>query len=554
MAYIFVRALPNHIPVTVGTPVHYGQIEFLIYKSDLPPREKDRFTQFQEICDEDGQEPKYDSSGEDVKEIKKGPRIVISAKTALPGSIFSEDALCLSSDIPSVGYSFTAPDGWSCSQTYESSTKQVSFIFAAPTTAGGSSFTGASIKLNSFFTKAQAGVCTLEVRVENFSKYVQDVKDSTFSIPLSKRYYLEILNFTANGLRGNFYLNHGLPSLFEWDAVCDLDTPLELLVDGTFYSALQEFTGEKIIETRDKGDHTYTLKMSLPEGEKTESIKIKDTRWRSIGSTEGITPDFTAQNSLLSWKNNVLVFHAGKVYEAILDKNYELSKWTVLTSYDGEVQYSNAAASVIYHDELHLIGGTKSGSDRLFYSVFDLKAETEKWTDYNTGQFSMLADGAAAASSRSPWMVYAKQTGDSILFLEYVPEKHRYVGVYTTEITGLKSFAIGMRGVVLYLAVFTGEEIILKTWQQGESQFREAGKIVESPVWMQWINGNSEQFLLTNEGLYQENGWKNIEDFQPPYPAETFSWVGNSSGRIISLISQGEKSELYEGWATDVLC
>lgn len=551
MAYIFVKILPNHIPVTAGNPVHYSKLNFLIYKSEFPPGEKEKLIKFQ--VKNNNTEKEYDSQNGDNQKIKKGPRIVISAKTVPPGSCFSEDALCVSNDIPPAGYSFTAPEGWSCSYTYDNSANQVSFVFAAPA-EGGSGFTAESVYLNSFFTTAQEGVCTLEVRVENFSKYVPSIDDCTFSIPLSKRYSLEILKFTANGLRGSFFLNHNLPSLFEWDVICDRDTPLQLLVDGTFDSALQEFTGERDMETREKGEHTYTLKMILPEGEKTESIKIKDTRWRKIERSCGLVPDFTKQNVLLSWKDNILVSYAGKVYQTTLDKDYKLDKWNLLTTYDGKVEYS-AAAAVVCEDKLFLIGGTKSDSGKMFYSVYDLSAEKGKWTDFHAGQFSTFAKGAAAGSSeeRYFWIVYAKQTGDSIFFMEYMPEEKRFNATYMLEIAGIKSFAIGIRKDRLYLAVSTKDGILLKTWKRGEKDFCEAGRIAASPDWMQWIKGNNRMFLMTDKGLYQENGWENIEDFQPSCPAGNFLWSGDNGGRIVSLISAGEDSENYEVWVTDIL-
>lgn len=543
MAYIFVRFLPNHIPVTTGNPVHYSALEFQIYRSEVPLGEEDKIIGFQEA---------EGSSGE---QIKKGPRIVISARTAPPGSISSEDALCLTSDIPLEGYSFTAPPGWSCSHTYERNAGQVSFLFHAPT-EGGSGFTATSIKLNSFFTMAQAGVCALQIRIENFSAYIPDVQDSTFSIPLSKRYHLEILNFTSNGRRGKFFLNHSLPALFQWDVVCDMDTPLELLTDGTFYSALQEFTGEKMMEKRERGDHTYTLKMILPAGEKTESVQIKDTCWRRVEDKGGMEPDLTTQNVLLSWKKTLLVFYTGKVYQTTLTKDYDTLEWRILTSYDGGVQYPSVTAAAVCKGKLYLAGGTKSGSDKMFYSVYDLSSESGKWADYDAGQFAMMTGGVLAGDRgklTDLWMIYAKRIENFIYLMEYIPEKAIFTATHVLSFEGIKTFAVEIRRGLLYLAVSTEDGILVETWEQGEKDFCEVGKIGESPVWMQWIRGNNKMFLLTDQGLYRENGWDCIEAFYPYSPEEMPLWCGVSNGRIVCLITKEEDVRKYEVWATDIL-
>lgn len=538
MAYIFVRTLPNCVPVTSGGQIHYCVLEFVIYKSEAMPGKESKITDFKE-----------------TESIKKGPRIVISGQTLSTQKPHSEAAFCMSEDIPAAGYSFTAPDGWGCSHTYDSNTGQLSFILNAPV-GGGSSFTAASIKINSFFTTAQEGVCTLKVSVENFSQYVPDITDSTYTIPLSKKYNLEILNFTANGHKGKFYLNHNLPVMLHWDVVCDLDTPLQLLADHVFHSALQQFTGEKEIAAREAGNHEYTLKMILPGGEKTENIAIKDTKWREIGGVKGISPDFTKQNRLFTFEHMILTFYNSKVYKASLGKDYVLSEWSVLCSYNGEVKYTDHVIPAVCGNTLYLSGGTKANSNELFYSAYDLKDESKTWVDYKAGQFSEMSEGALAGDSLDsgePWLVYGKQLGDTILFMEYRVDRKVFYATLSLDFQGLKYFSLEMREGVLYLAAATGQEIVIMTKEHPDIDFCKTGRIQAVPVWMQWIRGNNGMFLLTDKGLYREKDWVNTEDFHPPYSKGSYPWCGGCDGKILSLISGEDLTDTSVAWATDIL-
>ena len=56
----------------------------------------------------------------------------------------------------------------------------------------------------------------LDVQVEKFSLFLPDVVDSTFTMPVQKQHDSEILDFTANGSRENFFLYHSQPVLFQW--------------------------------------------------------------------------------------------------------------------------------------------------------------------------------------------------------------------------------------------------------------------------------------------------------------------------------------------------
>ena len=121
MSYIYVKAIPNYIPVTTKGHIHYCNLEFIVYKSELSPALNREIRNYKAM--EEG--------------IKKGPEITISARTALPDSIDSKEALCVTNDIPSAGYAYHYPEGWGCTHTSEDAA--LTFVISAPV-SGGESF------------------------------------------------------------------------------------------------------------------------------------------------------------------------------------------------------------------------------------------------------------------------------------------------------------------------------------------------------------------------------------------------------------------------------
>lgn len=532
MAYIYVQTIPNHIPVSSGLPIHYCDLEFMIYKSE-------------KLCGQTG-----NAIG---RKIKKGPQILITAKVMPAQSKKTDDALCIASDIPSGGYSFTVPQGWGCSGKYDSEAGTLTFVLTAPLEEN-SSFTAAAIKINSFFTTAQAGVCTLDICVENFSLFVPDVQDSTFSIPLAKNYNLEILDFTANGQKGASFLNHAIPAVLHWNAVCDSDTPLHLLADGIFDSALQEFTGEKKLEKRDPGDHTYTLKMVLTEGEKTESVRIMDTRWKRLRELQEFKPDFSAANSIFASQNAIWLFYKNKLRKSFLRGGMELTEWTVFDTYSGNADYPAVPAAAVLGDCFYLIGGVKRDSKKMFYSVCSLKGENRGWTDYAAGQDNSMAGGIAACDrgGASDWLVYAKQVGEAVWFMEYDPLTQIFPAAFFIEIEGICGFDVSIKNDVLYFAAVVKDGIILKTCKRGQMKMMDAGKIDSGTAWAKWINGNNAMYLLAEKGIYGGKYWTNMERFQPPYQKGSYPWLGTDGGKVIGLVSEGEAGQAAV-WSTDRL-
>lgn len=370
MSYILVKVFPNYIPITTGSVSHYCDLDFVIYKCETQTVSGGEIEDFREAWERGS--------------IHEGPRVVISAKSVPPGSIRSDDALCFSTDIPASGYAYAEPEGWDCSHTYNAETSGLSFTFRPPAERV-SAFQAASIKIKSFFTTAQAGVCALQVRVENFGQFLPDVQDCTFTIALNKKYGLEILSFEANGMSGKFFLNHHLPVTFRWNMVCDTDTDFVLLEDDCRNLGAQGFCGEKNLEQRERGDHTYTLKMILPEGDKTRSIMIRDTRWRKLEDACSIVPDFSRQGYLLEYEKALYMFYDKKVYKSSLSKEYVLSDWTLLGSYDGNVIFSADTKPVICDGKLYLIGGKKKDGSQMFYTVCDLTAKSCSFQEFDTG-------------------------------------------------------------------------------------------------------------------------------------------------------------------------
>ncbi len=535
MATINMKVIPNTIPVSSGDRMHYCDISFLIYRTETEVKET-------VVEARDG----------GIMAIKKGPRIVITAKAAREGSLLSEDALCMASDIPSAGYSFQKPDGWDCTYSYDSRAGEVTFTVNVPVNGGGG-FTAAQIRIKSYYTTAQAGVCTLNVKAQNMKQFASDMTDRSFSVPLCKKYELEILKFTANNLTGEFFLNHKLPVEFSWNVVCDNDTPLELMKDDILFTAVQEFTGEYRLLKRKKGLHTYTLKMTLSGGEKTKSIRIGDTRWRNINAPAGLTPDFTQQNRMLAWKNGLYIFYDNKLYKSKLGGNYVWSDWNEILTYEGGVLYPAVTAQIIRDGKLYLIGGTKEGSDDTFYSVCDLTKKSG-WTDYRTGLNASFAGGVAACGGEEEsWFIYAKRV-DDFLFLEQYDENDKmFDGFYQIYMEGMKDFDICIRDNVLYIAIRNEEEISLMTLSREETKHKDAGFIDEAVQWIKWVSGKNNMYLLSDVGLYREGAWENVEDFNPPYEQGKYPWLGVDKKRIAGMIPTKGDSTVQQAWATDAL-
>jgi hypothetical protein len=536
MSYIYVKAIPNYIPVTTKGHIHYCNLEFIVYKSELSPALNREIRNYKAM--EEG--------------IKKGPEITISARTALPDSIDSKEALCVTNDIPSAGYAYHYPEGWGCTHTSEDAA--LTFVISAPV-SGGESFETAVIRVDEFLTTAREGACALHVSVKNFQAYIPDAEDSEFTVIMSQKYNLEILNFTANSLTGKFFCHHDLPVLFHWDAVCDVDTPLTLLEDGISIGAVQEFSGEKLLRTREGGDHTYTLKMTLPAGEKTENIVIRDTRWRKLEAPAGLTPDFSLPGRFLAYHKMIYLFYGGKVYQSEPGKDHVWSEWKTVCNYDGSVIYPAVTALAVMGDMLCLAGGTKSDSGKLFYSTYNLK-KGGNWTDHDMQQSGELAGGAMACdTSGSGWIVYAKWEGDYIVFLEYDPETQGFIGKYGLKIPGMKYAEFSIRKKKLYLAAATEDEILLKQLKKEDIGFCDIGVIEAetSPEWMRWAEGSNGMFLWTDKGLYRGSRWKITEYFQPPWQKGTYPWCGGVNKKLISLLAGEEKAGAVQAWETDVL-
>ncbi len=542
MSYICVKVMPNYIPITTNGDIHYCGLEFIIYKSEREPIR----TAWSGCC----RSPDQD--------IKEGAEIIISGKMAEPGAPDSEDAFCVISDVPSAGYAYQYPEGWGCSHNCEGDGGRLSFVVSAPS-EGGESFETAVVRVRGFFTTAREGACGLHVKVRNFQSFVPDAEDSEFTVTLSKKYCLEICRFTANERVGKFFLNHSLPVLFHWDVVCDTDTPLSLLEDGITISPLQEFTGEKLLDGREKGDHTYTLKMILPAGEKTDSIMIRDTLWKKREPSTGLIPDFSLQGRFLTWRNRIYVFYDNKVYRADAGRGDDWQQFQELCKYDGSVTFAGDTMLAAGEDRLYLIGGVKSGSTGLYYAVYDLKGKEDGWKDYDMWQDGKLFGGSSAcetSASLGQWIVYAKREGDFAVFMEYDPGAGNFAGKYGVNIPGMQAMETGIRKNVLCLAAAVEEGILIKRLKKGDVGFSDAGTILleEMPKWMRWAEGGGEMFLWTDAGLFGEGGWKAAEDFQPPYPKGTYPWSGMAAGKLVSLFQGEEGDSAVQAWETDILC
>lgn len=550
MAYILVKALPNYIPVSTQGANHYCDLEFIVYRCEaqsalMQSKAEGEIGDFAEI-----------GSGERIKE---GPRVVVTAKTAPQGSIGSGDALCLSTDIPAAGYAYAEPEGWNCSHTFDADTARLSFTFRPPTGSVGS-FEAELIKVKSFFTTAQAGVCALEVKAENFGLFIPEVKDCTFTIPLGKKYGLEILLFEADGKSGKFFWNHNLPVTFRWDMVCDTDTPFVLLEDDVCNLQAQGFCGEKKQECREKGDHIYTLKMVLPQGDKTRSIRIRDTKWRKLENARGVAPDFSRQGRLLAYGQAVYLFADNQIYQSSLDSGYVLSEWRLWGNYDGSIINTPDMAQAVCGGKLYLIGGKKKNSDKMFASVCDLTASKCSFQDFETGQTYTDKEIRTAAacdtdSRRTDWMIYAyeEDCNGYLLFCDYDAEKRWFPARYFIEMEGLELFDIGIRNNELYVALAVESGIIIQKLERGNGEFKEEGKIEAHPRWMRWIRGNNSMFLLTDTGLYQEGNWTNTEYLNPFPEKDSFPWCGTSKGKIVCLTAAGKGEDTAAVWATDTL-
>ncbi len=541
MATIDMKIIPDNIPVSSGGKKHYCNVSFLLYRMETD----EKMNKYEEMEAEN-------AVCDDIQEIKKGPRIVITGNAAPSGSQKSEDALCLANDIPSQGYSFQKPEGWNCTESYNSLTGKITFTITAPVN-GGKDFTAAQIRIIGFYTTAQAGVCTLNVKTQNLKQFSEDMTDRNFSVPLSKKYELEILRFTANNLTGKFFLNHKLPVEFSWNAVCDNETPLELMEDDIPFAAVQEFTGEYCLSERKTGTHTYTLKMTLPEGEKTKSIRINDTRWRNINAPAGLTPDFSQWNTMLTWQDSLYLFYNNKLYQSALDKDYKWSDWKEVLTYDGDISYPAVTSQVIRDNKLNLVGGTKEGSDGAFYSVYDLLKQ-DGWKDYSTGLDSAFADGTAASGDgQESWFVYAKQV-ENYLFLEQYTEKHKmFTGFYQIYLEKMAGYDICIKDDVLYIAVRNEEEIHLMTLARKAAAAEDAGIIEEAVHWMKWVQGKNNMYLLSDVGLYQEGSWNNVEKFNPPCEQGKYPWIGMNKRRIAGLMPAQKDAAAEQAWATDTL-
>jgi len=540
MATIDMKIIPDNIPVSSGGKMHYCDVTFLVYRMETD-----------EKMDADEEMEAEKAVCDDTQEIKKGPRIVITGKAAPSGSQKSENALCMASDIPAAGYSFQTPEGWNCTESYSSLTGKITFTITAPVN-GGKDFTAAQIRIKSFYTTAQAGACTLNVKTQNLKLFSDDMTDRSFTVPLSKKYELEILRFTANNLTGEFFLNHKLPVEFSWNAVCDNDTPLELLEDDITLTAVQEFTGEYCLSRRKTGTHTYTMKMTLPGGEKTKSIRINDTRWRNINVPAGLTPDFSQWNTMLTRQDSLYLFYNNKLYQSALGKDYVWSDWKEILAYDGDVSYPAVTSQVIRDNKFYLVGGTKEGSNDTFYSVYDLLKQ-DGWTDYSTGLDSSFAGGTAASGSgQEAWLIYAKQVEDYLFLEQYAEEDKMFDGFYQINLDEMTGFDICIKNDVLYIAVRNEEGITLMTLARDEAESKNIGYIEETVNWLKWVPGKNNMYLLSDTGLYKEGSWENAENFHPPYEQGKYPWIGVVKRRIAGLIPAQENTE-EQAWATDTL-
>lgn len=534
MTTIGMKMIPDNIPVSSEDGMHYCDVTFLLYRVET----EDEETGVGETC-------------ADVGALKKGPSIVVTAKAAPSGSRQSSDALCMASDIPAAGYSFQKPDNWGCSDSYNSLTGEVSFTFTAPVN-GGKDFTAVQIKINSYYTTAQAGACVLNVKLQNIEKFDPAMTNRSFSVPLCKKYDLEILRFSANHLTGEFFLNHKLPVEFFWDVVCDNDTPLELMEDDIQIAAVQEFSGEYLLPKRKANSHTYTLKMTLPGGEKTKSIRIDDTRWRSISAPTGLILDDTRWNTMLSWCDGLCVFYNNTLYQSKLDGEYAWSDWKEALTYQGEVLYEPVTAQVICGDRLYLIGGRKDGTDDIFYSVYDM-VRKNGWKDYSAGLEASFAGGTATCGGgENPWFIYAKQIQD-YLFLEQYDENDRmFNGFYQICMEGMTGFDIYIKKDVLYIALRSEGQVSLMTLDREKMEAENIGIIDESVRWLKWIQGKSNMYLLSDTGLYREGNWENVEEFNPFRGEEQYPWIGADRKRIVGLMSSKEGAAAH-AWATDTI-
>ena len=546
MGYIFVKALPNYIPVSTDSVNHYCDLDFMIYYQGGSLTGSDLMA--------------FQGDGEHSG-IHKGPRVVVTAKIALLSSIRSDDALCLSNDIPVSGYAYDEPEGWECSHEYEAEASRISFIFRPPAESTGE-FSAASVKVRSFFTTAQAGVCVLDVRTENFSKWMADVQDAAFTIAIGKKYGFEILSFAANGMSGAFFLNHNMPVAFQWDMVCDTDTEFVLLEDDCRDLGAQGFSGEMKLSRRNRGDHTYTLKILLPEGDKTKSIMIRDTRWRRLGDAVGIAPDFSKPGRLLEYQHAVYLFEDNRVYRSCLSKGYVLAEWELYGSYDGDILFRTGAASAICDGKLYVLGGKKKGDNSMYYVVCDLTEESGSFQEYDTGQVYTDMDTPIEASAacdicteQPSWMVYAYEGNHDgyLVFCVYDASQKLFPARFFLEMEGVAFFEIGIRNDVLYVALAVEDGIIIRRMKKGEMAFADGGKIEPAPKWMKWIRGNNKMFLLTDSGLYRGNSWVNVEEDQPFQREKSDPWCGASKGKIIALGAAGDESGVVAAWATDVL-
>ncbi|MCM1174690.1 MAG: hypothetical protein NC341_06515 [Blautia sp.] len=560
MSYILVKVLPNYIPVSSDGASHYCDLEFILYKCETqPPAGEISVCQEPEARGLWQAEERGICREEKGRSIHQGPRIVISAQAAPQGSIKSGGALCFAADIPASGYAYAEPEGWDCSHTCDADLASISFLFRPPADKV-SAFHAEAIKVKSFLTTAQAGVCALQVRTENFSRFLPDVQDCTYTITLCKKYGLNILSFEANGMNGRFFLNRNLPVTFRWNMVCDTDTDFILLEDDCIDLRAQGFSGEKKLEQRGKGDHTYTLKMMLPEGDKTKSIIIRDTKWRKSEEAGSIAPDFSKQGYLLEYQNALYMFSGGRAYRSALGRDFALAEWELFGKYDGDIIFPADVEPVICGGKLYLIGGKKKDSRRLFYAVCDLTAQSCSFQELEAGQeYAGTAIETAAAcdtvSGQSPWMVFAYEMDQSgyIVFCVYDEERKSFPAQYFLEAEGVSSFAAGIRNDILYVALATEDGIVIRKMKKGGADFADGGRIETVPRWMRWIRGNNNMFLLTDTGLYQGDDWKNTEEQRPFWGEEGCPWCGAYGGRIVCLSASGEESGKAAVWVTDIL-
>ena len=536
MAYIWGDVMPNCVPVTLEKDSKKCcDLNFVIYKTP-------KLTKEQQDC----QLPTTATTA-------KAPQIVVTATVAPMESITSQNALCCSNDIPSAGYSFVTPRHWTCFSKYDDISKKLSFVFL-PHFQQGDDFEAATIQIKNFFTTAQAGTCMLDVQVEKFSLFLPDVVDSTFTIPVQKQHDSEILDFTANGSRENFFLHHSQPVLFQWNVIAQNGITLELLEDGNRYCSLSETTGTLQMDTRKENDHEYTLKMSLKYGEKTKSIVIKDTRWKKIGYAQGIQPNFTYQSRLQFFQNKAYVFYGENIYCSELNDQGIPQQWNLLCWYKGDVHYSDSASMVVCEGKIYLIGGKKENSREMFYSVYDIAENTGRWVDYDFGQEIGVMDGTATCQEVGDfWMVYLKQMEDTIFIFEYQPDWKMFV--LTTLVTDdepLRLAAVGLREGTLYLAFATSQWVIVKKYYREQYYPYMTLQSKQSPKWMQWVNGSNGMYLMTNEGIYHEERMECVESFQPPCEENAKPWYGWNGKEVVGLFQQESETEKPVLWTAEL--